>query len=84
MHSDYDAFMCINVHKFVFQFTEKTFLQEMRKLRKKEKEGKPLTKRQQEVEDLDLTNQSWEKIFVFKGHDDNSEAARQGRPLQRR
>ena len=21
MHSDYDAFMCINVHKFVFQFT---------------------------------------------------------------
>ena len=58
------------------ELAEKTFLQEMRKLRKKEKEGKPLTKKQQEVEDLDLTNQSWEKIFVFKGHDDNTEAAR--------
>jgi hypothetical protein len=38
--------------------------------------GKELTKARQEIEDMELPKQKYEKVFVFKGHDDNYLAAR--------
>ena len=48
----------------------------MRKLAKAERAGKELTKERQAIEDMELTKQKYEKVFVFKGHNDNYITAR--------
>jgi hypothetical protein len=56
---------------------DKQFKKDMRKLAKAERAGKELTKARQEIEDMELHKQKYEKVFVFKGHDDNYIAARE-------
>ena len=51
---------------------EKMFKKEMAKLRKKEKEasGKALSEKLQQVEDLNLTGEAYEKIAVFDSYEE--------------
>ena len=55
---------------------DKAFTKDMRKLAKAERAGKELTKERQAIEDMELTKQKYEKVFVFKGHNDNYITAR--------